>query len=74
MPLALAQLWQAPPQLLLQQTPSTQKLLEHSAAAEHLAPSGLRPQLLMSPFMPQVLGATHCALDVQALKQRSALQ
>lgn len=60
-------------QALLQQTPCTQKLLEHSDAAEHAAPSGLRPQLLTMPFMPQIAGARHCVLFVHAVKQRLAL-
>jgi hypothetical protein len=64
----------APPHALSQQTPWTQKLLEHSVAMEQAAPAGLSPQLLMSPFIPQVFGGTHCALEVQALKQRLALQ
>jgi hypothetical protein len=50
---------QAVLQALLQQTPCEQKLLVHSAAAEHAAPNGLRPQLLTMPFMPQNAGAMH---------------
>lgn len=46
----------------------------HSLADEQAAPFGLRPQLLMTPFMPQMLGAMHWALVVQAVKQRLALQ
>lgn len=64
---------QAVLQALLQQTPCAQKLLVHSAAAEQAAPSGLRPQLLTMPFMPQIAGVMHCALLVHAVKHRLAL-
>jgi hypothetical protein len=64
---------QAVLQALLQQTPCEQKLLAHSAAAEQAAPGGLRPQLLTMPFIPQVAGARHCVLAVQAVKHRLAL-
>jgi hypothetical protein len=65
---------QAVLQALLQHTPCAQKSLEHSMAAEHGAPSGFKPQLLIIPFIPQMFGATHWALVVQAVKQRLALQ
>lgn len=65
---------QAAVQAALQQTPWAQKLLLHSFPAEHVAPFGFRPQLLIMPFMPQMLGAMHWALVVQAVKQRLALQ
>ena len=55
-------------QAVSQQTPCAQKLLRHSAAAEHAAPLSLRPQLLAA----QVNGTTHWLLLVQALKQRAA--
>ncbi|MES1206402.1 MAG: hypothetical protein ABUS79_10735 [Pseudomonadota bacterium] len=65
---------QAAVQALLQQTPCEQKLLEHSEAAEQVAPLALRPQLLMAPFMPQIFGGTHWALVVHEVKHRLALQ
>ena len=65
---------QAVLQALLQQTPCEQKLLAHSDAAEHVAPIGLRPQLLTIPFMPQVAGATHWVLFVHPVKHRVELQ
>jgi hypothetical protein len=64
---------QAVLQALLQQTPCAQKLLAQSAAPEQAAPSGLRPQLLTMPFIPQMAGARHCVLLVHAVKQRLAL-
>ena len=60
-------------QALLQQTPCAQKLLTHSLPAEHAAAGGLRPQLLIIPFMPQTLGLWHWALVEQAPKQLVAL-
>jgi hypothetical protein len=39
----------------------------HSFAAEHIAPSSLRPHELVA----QVFGVRHCVLFVQALKQRA---
>ena len=60
-------------QALLQQTPCAQKPLPHSVAAEQAAPRGLRPQLLIMPFMPQMAGAMHWVLVVHAVKQRLAL-
>lgn len=59
---------------LLQQTPSAQNMLPHSALAPQGAPSGLRPQLLIMPFMPHVFGAMHWALVVHDPKQTLALQ
>jgi hypothetical protein len=59
---------------LLQQTPWAQNMLAHSGPAEQAAPSGLRPQLLIIPFMPQMFGETHWALVVQDPKHFVALQ
>jgi hypothetical protein len=47
-----AQYWHVPLQALSQQTPSTQKLLEHSLAAWQLAPIGLGPQVLAMHAVP----------------------
>jgi hypothetical protein len=71
---ARLQAWQKLLQELLQHTPSAQKLLRHSLAAEQDAPGGFRPQLLMTPFIPQVLGAMHIALLVHEPKHWVALQ
>ena len=68
------QAWQAVLHALLQQTPCAQKLLRHSLPAEHVAPGGLRPQLLIIPFMPQTRGDTHWASVVHELKHLVALQ
>jgi hypothetical protein len=60
---------QVPPvaslQVVLQQTPSVQLPLTHSAAAAQAAPLGLRPHELLM----QVLGLTQSALVLQALLQ-----
>jgi hypothetical protein len=60
---------QVPPvaslQVVLQQTPSVQLPLTHSAGAAQVAPLGLRPHELFV----QVLGLTQSALVVQALLQ-----
>jgi hypothetical protein len=71
---ARLQALQAAVQAALQQTPCAQKLLLHSLAAEHEAPFGFRPQLLIMPFMPQMFGVMHWALVVQAVKHLLALQ
>jgi hypothetical protein len=70
---ARLQALQAAVQAALQQTPWAQKLLLHSFPAEHVAPFGFRPQLLIMPFMPQMLGEMHWALVVHASKHRLAL-
>ena len=59
------QLTQGPVQERLQQTPSAQNSLAHSAAAPHTAPRGFLPQELSLQSRP-----SHCALVEQALKQR----
>jgi hypothetical protein len=64
----------APPQALLQQTPSAQKLLPHSFADEHVAPSGFKPHELMTPFMPQMFGVMHSALVLHEVKHLPTLQ
>ena len=61
-------------QAALQHTPCAQKLLVHSLAAEHEAPFGFKPQLLIMPFMPQMFGMMHWALVVHAVKHLFALQ
>lgn len=71
---ARLQAWQALLQELLQQTPWAQNPLAHSVAAEQAPPLGFRPQLLIIPFMPQMLGVMQSALVVQALKHLVALQ
>src|SRR6266545_4770787 len=53
-----------------QHTPCAQKPLLHSEVAEHDAPLSLRPHELLA----HVLGDTHCALLVQAVKHLPALQ
>jgi hypothetical protein len=53
-----AQLRQAPAQASPQQTPSTQKLLMHSAAAAHGWPLGLGPQLPFSQIWPLTQSAS----------------
>jgi hypothetical protein len=60
-----AQLWQAPVQAELQQTPSTQKLEAHSPPAEQGCPSDFGPQL---PFT-QVWPVTQSASLAQWLMQ-----
>jgi len=47
-----AQLWQAPAQAELQQTPSTQKLEAHSVPAEQGCPLALGPQLPPTHLWP----------------------
>jgi hypothetical protein len=60
---------QVPPlaslQVVLQQTPSVQMPLTHSAVAAQVAPLGLRPHELLM----QLFGLTQSALVVQALLQ-----
>lgn len=68
------QAWQALLQELLQQTPWAQNPLAHSVAAEQAPPFGFRPQLLITPFIPQMLGGMQLLLVVQALKHLVALQ
>jgi hypothetical protein len=65
-----AQLRQAPPQAPSQQTPSTQKLLMHSAAAAHGCPLALGPQL---PFW-QTCPATQSASLAQRAMHAPSLQ
>ena len=60
----------APVQAWSQQTPCAQKLLLHSSGAEHIAPRSFLPQ----EFTAQLFGVRHCALVLQALKQRVPLQ
>jgi hypothetical protein len=71
---ARLQALQAAVQAALQHTPCAQKVLLHSAPAEHEAPFGFKPQLLIIPFMPQMFGVMHWALVVQAVKHLLALQ
>jgi hypothetical protein len=47
-----AQLWQGPVQEVPQQTPSTQKVLAHSAPVAHGWPSSLGPQLPFTQAWP----------------------
>ena len=61
--------WQAVLQALLQQTPWAQWPVVHSLSAEQGWGGGLRPQLLIIPFMPQTLGLWHWAFVEQAPKQ-----
>ena len=68
------QAWQGWLQALLQQTPWAQIEVEHSLPVEQEAPGGLSPQLLIMLFMPQMLGAMHSALVLQAEKHLLALQ
>lgn len=65
---------QAVLQAPLQQTPWAQKVLAHSLPPEQAAPFGFRPQLLIIPFIPQMLGVMQSALVVQAPKHLVALQ
>jgi hypothetical protein len=63
------------PQAVVQQTPCAQMLLTHSVPTEHAAPAGFNPQLLIMPFLPQMLGAMHSTLlAVHAEKHLVALQ
>src|SRR6266478_6407432 len=55
---ASVQLWQAPPQALLQQTPSTQKPEAQSAAFMQRPPSCLGPQLWFTQAIPAVQSAS----------------
>jgi hypothetical protein len=49
---ASAQLWQAPSQASMQQTPSTQKPLAHSVSAAQAWPGCLSPQLPSTQAWP----------------------
>jgi hypothetical protein len=53
-----AQDWQVPVQAVVQQTPSTQKLLAHSLGAAHWAPGGFGPQVLLMQAVPVSQSAT----------------
>jgi hypothetical protein len=53
-----AQLRQLPVQAVAQQTPSAQKPLMHSPAAEHGCPSGFWPQLPFTQLWPTVQSAS----------------
>ena len=53
-----AQLWQAPVQAELQQTPSTQKLEAHSLPAEQGCPFDLGPQLPFTQLWPLTQSAS----------------
>jgi len=55
---ASAQLWQAPPQALLQQTPSTQKPEAQSAAFMQEPPCCMGPQLWFTQAIPAVQSAS----------------
>lgn len=71
---ARSQAWHAPVQAPLQQIPCAQKLLRHWLPIEQGAPLGARPQLLMTPPIPQMFGGTHIASVVQAVKHLVPLQ
>jgi hypothetical protein len=76
-PLLLARLqaWQGKLQALLQHTPWAQVDVVHSVPTEQEAPGGFRPQLLIMPFMPQMLGGMHSTpVALQAVKHLLALQ
>jgi hypothetical protein len=60
-----AQLWQAPPQALSQQTPSTHCLDWHCAAAVQADPSGFSPH---DPPM-QLFGETQSLSEAQLVLQ-----
>jgi hypothetical protein len=62
-----AQLRQAPPHALSQQTPSTQKLLTHSPAAAHGCPLGFGPQLPFSHTCPATQSASLAQRAMHAL-------
>ena len=53
-----AQLWQAPVQAELQQTPSTHCLEAHSLPAEHGCPSDFGPQLPLTQLWPETQSAS----------------
>jgi len=63
---ASAQLRQAPPQAVLQQTPSVQKPDAQSVPFVHVPPGFLRPQLWLTHAMPAVQSASvaHVGLHV----------
>jgi hypothetical protein len=67
---------QAPPQAVLQQTPSAQWTDAHSMSPMQLAPFGLRPHILLTHFRPATQSASlahegkHC--DVAALHEYGA--
>lgn len=65
-----AQNWHLPVQAVLQQTPSAQKPLRHSAPFEHVWPGPFFPQL--PPW--HVLGATHSELLPQDPRQAASAQ
>jgi hypothetical protein len=70
-----AQYWQVPLQALWQQTPSTQKLLEHSLAARQLAPIGFGPQVIV-PLVPgrQAVPTSQSSTDWHDLVQAPSTQ
>ena len=63
---AMLQAWQALLQAVPQQTPWAHCPLPHWLLFEQGWPLGFVPQEPATPFIPQVLGATHCASLLQA--------
>src|SRR5262249_29334394 len=63
---AIAQDWQVPVQVVVQQTPCSQFVDWHSASAAQKAPIGLRPQELLVQTFPD----EQFELPLQAWKQR----
>jgi hypothetical protein len=61
-----AQLWQAPVQVELQQTPSTQKLEAHSMPAEQGCPFDFGPQLPFTQLWPVTQSASLAQWLIQA--------
>jgi hypothetical protein len=68
------QAWHAVLHALLQQTPWAQNPLKHALPLEQGRPGPMRPQLLITPSMPQIFGLTHWAFVVHDPKHLVALQ
>ena len=64
---AMLQEWQAVLQAVPQQMPCAHCALEHWLLFEQGWPLGFVPQEPATPFIPQVLGDTHCASLLQAV-------
>ena len=63
---AMLQAWQAVPQAVPQQTPWAHCPLPHWLLFEQGWALGFVPQEPATPYIPQLLGDTHCASLLQA--------
>jgi len=64
---AMLQAWQAVLQAVPQQTPWAHTPLEQTLLFEQGWPLGFFPHEPATPFIPQVLGETHCVSSLQAV-------